>query len=186
VRKSDFFLQFVVFGLSASIVFLLAWRLYPEGILKRLKPKTEGPKVAASEVKTIKNDPPSHIFISSVDLDLPVAPAKIVESQWTLYDDKASWLVTSKAPGEGNVILFAHNRDNLFGALRKINIGDEIQITSGDKKFTYKVVDKHQVKPDDVQAVLSDENRLTLYTCDGSFDQKRLIVIAKAETTTKI
>ena len=32
--------------------------------------------------------------------------------------------------------------------------------------------------PEDVEAILSEDNQLTLYTCEGSFDQKRLVVYA--------
>jgi len=62
-----------------------------------------------------------------------------------------------------------------------LKIGDEIEIYEGDTKFSYKVIEVRRIKPTDVDAILSDRNRLTLYTCDGRFDQKRLVVYAESE-----
>lgn len=180
--KSEFFLQILIFGATALIIFLIVIRIYP----------SSGPPYQTALVPTITQkisktfSPPAAISIPAVNLNLPVAAATIVNNQWTLFDDRVSWLTTSKMPGEGNVILFAHNRAHLFGDLKKVETGAEITVQSGDKKYSYLVTEKRKVTPNDVEAVLSDGDQLTLYTCDGSFDQKRLIVIAVPKEKNRI
>ena len=174
MRKNELWLQLIVFGTTAAIVFLIVVRVYPPQFVNHQK--TESPKPIEQTIKIIS--PPTSISIPAVNINLPVAAATVVNDQWTLYEDRVSWLATSKTPGEGNVILFAHNRAPLFGGLKKVEMGAEIIIQSGDKKYSYLVTEKRKVTSNDVEAILSNKNQLTLYTCDGSFDQKRLIVIA--------
>lgn len=134
-------------------------------------------ELSADDVKTKKS--PSSISIPTLGLELPVAAGVVKENQWTLFEDKASWLSTSEEPGFGNIIIYAHNRPNLFGNLDDILVGDEIVLAHQGKPHFYKVNEVRKVTPDDIGAVLSSKNRLTLYTCDGAFDQKRLVVIAE-------
>lgn len=122
--------------------------------------------------------PPTSINIKPVDLTLPVAAGVIYNNEWTLYDDKISWLATSEVPGKGNVILYGHNRLGLFADLKKLKTGDIISIEHGAKWFDYEVVSTRKVLPTEVDAVFTESNQLTLYTCDGKFDQKRLVVTA--------
>lgn len=160
--------------MSALIVGLLMVKVYPSKILN---PKRVSP---AAQVlpETQKQGPPITISIPAINLNIPVAPGIIKNNEWTLYDDKAAWLSTSKTPGNGNVIIYAHNWASLFGSLYKVQIGQEIKISTNGKEYTYIISEKRKVLPTDIDAVISDRDQLTLYTCDGSFDQKRLIVIA--------
>ena len=130
------------------------------------------------------NSPPTSIVIPTLDLDLPVAPGIVKNNQWTLYDDKISWLATSEAPGSGkNVILYGHNRPLLFGKLDSLQIGEEIiVIGKGGVAFTYTVAQRRKILPEDIDVIISPKNQLTLYTCEGSFDEKRLVVIAYPKT----
>ena len=182
--RSEFLLQFIIFGLTATIVFLLVARIYPTKLINSLKASKQNQTSQVVAKPTILS--PTSITIPQLTLNLSVAPAKIVDNQWTLYDDKVSWLATSQTPGKGNVILFAHNRDNLFGNLKTLAIGQEITVGDGSNLYTYEVTQSRRVTPSDVDAVLSDEDQLTLYTCDGSFDQKRLIVIALPKAKNKV
>src|SRR3989338_2868627 len=185
MRKSkEFLLQLVIFGATAAVVSLLVARIYPTKLINSFKESKQNQISQVVAEPTIL--PPTSITIPQLTLNLSVAPAKIVDNQWTLYDDKVSWLATSKTPGKGNVILFAHNRDNLFGNLKTLAIGQEITVGDGSNLYTYEVTQSRRVTPSDVDAVLSDENQLTLYTCDGSFDQKRLIVIALPKAKNKV
>lgn len=166
------------------MVSLLAVRVYPKNLINPKQPSpTPPPAVLAQKVETEKENSPEHISIPSLNISLEVAPAIIADNKWTLYEDKVSWLITSKTPGDGNVILYAHNRENLFGGLKDLEPGEKIIVSVRDKNFNYKVVEKRKVLPSDVDAVISSENQLTLYTCDGSFDEKRLII--KAEPLTE-
>lgn len=138
--------------------------------------------MAAVEEK--KNSLPASIAIPTLDLDLLIAPGIVKKNQWTLYDDKISWLATSEPPGSGkNVILYGHNRPLLFGKLDSLQIGEEIiVIDSSGAAFTYTVAQTRKVSPEDVDVIISPKNQLTLYTCEGSFDEKRLVVIAYPKT----
>jgi LPXTG-site transpeptidase (sortase) family protein len=135
-------------------------------------------------VKEKVNSPPASIVIPTLDLNLPIAPGIVKNNQWTLYDDKISWLATSEPPGSGkNVILYGHNRPLLFGKLTNLQIGEEITVTDNNGMiFTYTVAQRRKVLPEDIDVIISPKNQLTLYTCDGSFDEKRLIVIAYPKT----
>lgn len=138
------------------------------GFIKEEEKEISKPKVS-----------PTLIMIPNIDLELEVGAGEIVDNKWTLFEDKVAWLATSAEPGGGNIILYAHNRDELFGPLHGISEGEEIIVEHNGWEYIYEVAEKRKVKPIDVDSVLSDEEQLTLYTCDGTFDQRRLVVIAK-------
>ena len=173
-KSEELLLQFLTFGAAAAIVALIVVKFYPANLIKQLTAQASNPE----ESQVLTKSAPDRISIPSIQLELPITAATISENQWLLYDDKVSWLSTSAVPRTGNVILYGHNRVNLFGNLKKVEAGGEIKIWDGAKTHSYKVVEKRQVAPGDVDVVLSDKDQLTLYTCDGSFDQKRLVVIA--------
>lgn len=173
--KSEFLLQLAIFGAAAAIIALIVIKVYPSTNNKTLTPNSSQ---SAEISKNSSKVSPNLVKIPAIGLQLPVVEAFISQNQWVLFDDKVSWLATSETPGEGNVILYAHNRENLFGPLKKVSVGDEILIEHKEKTLNYYVTEKRKVTPEDVDAILSKENQLTLYTCDGSFDQKRLIVVA--------
>lgn len=185
--KSETLLQVIIFGLTAATVLLLAARIYPSGLFKEEnKADSKQAYFATRQASAQPITPPQSISIPTIGLQLSIAPATIVDNQWTLYDNKVSWLATSKIPGSGNVILFAHNRPVLFGNLKKLQLGQEIIVTQEDKQIIYEVVEKRKVTPQDVDAVIGDRDQLTLYTCDGSFDQKRLIVVALPKAKSRV
>lgn len=183
--KSDLLLQVVVFGMTALTVALLAAKIYPSGLFKHPYIPSVAAQKAIKSIPTPKT-PPAAISIPAISLNLPIAKAAIVNNQWILYDDRVSWLATSQIAGQGNVILYAHNRDKLFGSLKNLEIGQEITLQQDGKNYAYQVIQKRKVTPHDVDAILSNNNQLTLYTCDGSFDQKRLIVIALPKSKSKV
>lgn len=181
--KNEFFLQIFFILLTASLVALIGVKYFPIGIFSPLEAEasTLVDPVPPSLTIKLSTASPTKITISAINLDLPIAPGVIVDNKWTLFLDKISWLSTSSRVGEGNTILYGHNRLGLFGGLKELNIGDEIIITQDSKIYKFKISQQRKVLPTDVEAILSGKNQLTLYTCDGSFDQRRLIVIALPE-----
>lgn len=147
-------------------------------IFRLTDPNLRWTKEIPSTVETSVNKP-TNIKIPKLNLDLAVSPSVVKGNDWQLFDDRVAWLSTSSLPGEGNVILYAHDRIGLFGELYKLKKGDEISIFSKDTWKTYKVTEVHEVTPTDINSILSDRIRLTLYTCSGAFDQKRLVVYAE-------
>lgn len=185
--KSDLLLQVAIFGMSALTISLVVARIYPSSLFKKHQSATPAAdQQVIRSLSSARQAPPTAISIPAVHLNLPIAQAAIVNNQWTLYEDKVSWLATSKTAGQGNVILYAHNRDKLFGSLRNVEIGQEISLQQDGKTYVYQVIQKRKVTPHDVDAVISNNDQLTLYTCDGSFDQKRLIVIALPKSKGKV
>lgn len=122
--------------------------------------------------------PPTAINIPKINKNLQVKPATVNGNDWDMFSDAVAWLSTSAVPGNGNVILYAHNWRTLWADLYKLEVGDVVEVQQNGEWKTYKVSESRDVKAEDVGAVLSDENRLTLYTCEGSFDQKRRVVYA--------
>ncbi len=125
---------------------------------------------------------PDSISIPSVGLNLQVIQGGIKNREWILSDDKALYLPTSGKIGEGyNTIIYAHSREKLFGNLEKIKVGDVINISdSKGQKFGYSVFSIESVDPTDIDKLYSQEKDIvTLFTCDGWFDEKRLLVRAK-------
>lgn len=136
--------------------------------------RVPGPMMSTPSTKL----PPTEVKIDIIKIDLPVAAGLVDGNTWDLYDDKIAWLATSAVPGEGNVILYGHDRRGLFGDLYKLQPGDTISVKVGGLWVNYKVTELHRVLPTDVNSIISNQNRLTMYTCDGTFDQKRLVVYA--------
>lgn len=81
----------------------------------------------------------------------------------------------SKNLESDNIILAGHSIKNIFGPLHGIQIGDEIIIHSLENKYTYIVVSKEVVLPNQLEVI--DNSPLILITC--TYDNRRLIVKAK-------
>lgn len=75
--------------------------------------------------------------------------------------------------------MWAHNRRGLFAHLYNLTVGETVSVAgeSGIRKYT--VVDIRDVVPNDLSLVSVEDDRLTMYTCDGFLDSKRRFVIAK-------
>ena len=121
---------------------------------------------------------PNKISFPSLNHSLNVAAATISNNKWQLFEDKVAWLSTSDEPGSGNTIIYGHNWKTLFGPLTRLKVGDRIVLQHNAKSLNYEVSEIRKILPTDVDAIISNNNQLTLYTCDGAFDQKRLVVIA--------
>lgn len=140
-------------------------------------------KVDPSLLKYKKDNrkvPPSRIIIPSLEIDLPVREAKIVKGYWEVFADTAGFGLGSAYPGEiGNQVVFAHARKGLFLPLRNAKIGQKIYVFAEDKVFNYQIKEIIEVTPNQIEVLApSSEAILTLYTCSGFSDSKRLIVKA--------
>jgi sortase A len=124
---------------------------------------------------------PERIVIPGISIDLPVEKAQIKGGYWEVFPDSAGWGEGSGIPGEvGNQIIFAHAREGLFLPLKKIERGSKIYIFSKLSWFAYEVIEIKEVSPNQIEVIEpTEDERLTLYTCSGFTDSKRLIVIGK-------
>lgn len=124
---------------------------------------------------------PIRIIIPKISIDLPVKTAKIIAGYWQVFEDTAAWGEESGYPGKpGNQVIFAHAKKGLFLPLRNIAVGDKVYVITDSDWYTYEVKEINSVYPNqkEVVAPTTDET-LTIYTCSGFEDSKRLIVIAK-------
>lgn len=130
---------------------------------------------------TVPSQPPLRIVVPTRKVDLSIVEAPVVNGYWELSETTASHGVGSANPGEnGNIVVFAHARDNLFSPLREIKNGEIIYILSKDRWFRYAVTETKLVTPDQIEHIKpTDTEQLTLFTCSGFLDTKRLIVHAK-------
>jgi sortase A len=151
-------------------------------LLHQTTPPAKNPIVINSDL--YKNAPvqniPVRVLLPKADIDIPVIPAKIVDGYWELSENTASYGLGSGLPGEkNNTVIFAHARKGLFYNLKDVKTGDIIYVFSENKWFRYKVNKITSVYPDQVEVIKPTKNEtLTLYTCTGYNDEKRLIVSA--------
>jgi len=124
---------------------------------------------------------PTKIVVPSVGIDVIVKTARVVGSKWEIFEDAASFGQGSSLPGfVGNSVIFAHAREGYFLPLKNIKKENAVYVLAQNKWYLYKVNEIKEVYPSDVSVIgpTSDET-LTLYTCSGFADSKRLIVVAK-------
>ena len=129
--------------------------------------------------KEIINNP-VRILIPSVQIDLSVIDAKVVNGYWELSENTASYGLGSGTPGRsGNTVIFAHARQGLFYNLKDVKLSDIIYVFTKDKWYRYKVNKITAVYPNQTDVIQPTKTEtLTLYTCTGFSDEKRLIVQA--------
>lgn len=127
---------------------------------------------------------PISLTIPSLGINLPIFPAKIVGNKWETTKEGLSYLSSSPLPGNlGNSVIYGHNWSNLLGNLDQVKPGDEIIITSSDTNtYRYLVHFVSVVTPDESHIYSNTPDyRLTLYTCTGFLDSKRLVLTAILE-----
>lgn len=129
----------------------------------------------------VLGETPERIIIPSLRINLPVKAAKVVSGYWEVFDESAAWGEGSGIPGQkGNQVIFAHAKESLFLPLRSIKLGDKIYVLTKDKYFQYQINEIKEVRPGQTEVIApTPDETLTLYTCSGFADSKRLIVVGK-------
>ncbi|MEN9921241.1 MAG: hypothetical protein RLZZ517_219 [Candidatus Parcubacteria bacterium] len=133
--------------------------------------KIEIPKIGVSSIIQI----PRSIDVSTLD---------------TALAKGAVYYPGSGTVQEGNMFIFGHSTNwkvvnnqayKTFNDLDKLVKGDEVQITSGDKKYIYSVVTVRRAAQDDVLVEFNKGDRmLTISTCD-TFGKKQDRWVVEAE-----
>ena len=124
---------------------------------------------------------PQRIILPELSIDLPVKNSGLINGYWQGFIDAAGWGEGSGLPGQpGNQVIFAHARRGLFLPLKDVEIGNKVYVLSKETWYQYEVKEIKQVLPSQVEVIAPTEDEtLTLYTCSGFTDSKRLIVVAK-------
>ena len=176
---------FPLAGLTAILigVFLLLFPSFWRGEISW--PGTKEPIIVDSALlkATEPANSPTRIIIPSVKIDLPIVEAKVVQGYWETSATSASHGLGSASPGDrGNMVLFAHARKGLFLPLRNIKMGEVVEVFNNkEQKYRYQVFEIKEVPPNQVEVISqTPDERLTLYTCSGFLDSKRLVVVAKS------
>ena len=171
-------LGMVVAG-SILVGVFLGWSLYQTRVLSFDTSRLPMTELANEE---FRQPLPVQVEIESVEINLPVEEARIINGIWEISKTGASHWENSANPGEnGNVVIYAHNKNSLFGPIRWLELGDVIGLkNSQGQTFQYKVVETVVVNPNTIDYVLpTREERLTLYTCTNFMDKDRYIVISE-------
>lgn len=124
---------------------------------------------------------PTHIAIGN-KISLPVTEETMVGGKLQISPTKASHLLASALPGEpGNVIIYGHNLNTVFGYLVDARVGDLVSIYTDDGKLhRYKISEIRIVDPSQTALLAPTTHEvLTLYTCTGLLDSLRFV--ARAE-----
>lgn len=123
----------------------------------------------------------SRLEIRSLEINLAIIPATKNKNRWEMTDKGVSYLSSSPLPGDlGNSIMYGHNWVSILGKLGQIKIGDKIIVTMSDgseREFVVTII--KNVTPDETSVLdQTEDKRITLYTCFGFLDSKRLVVVA--------
>jgi LPXTG-site transpeptidase (sortase) family protein len=124
---------------------------------------------------------PVEIIIPGLNIDLPIIPATLQKGKWELTSKGVSYLISSdSADISGSNILYGHNWPNLLGKITKLQIGDKILLRYTNQINREYIVTSIKIINSADISVLSNESldQLTLYTCSGFLDSKRLVIKA--------
>lgn len=140
--------------------------------------------VKASKLFTREAKPtdlPQQVIIPQAQINVKITESQIKDGYWEVSDTTANHGIGSAYPGEkGNSVIFAHVRDGLFLNLKNVALGDQIYVLTKNKWYKYQVSEIKRVAPEEIAVVQpTKDERLTLFTCDGYQDEKRLIIVAK-------
>lgn len=130
---------------------------------------------------------PTHISIPSVGIDLHVLPGEYNKAtgEWTLSGYNAHFATMTMPANnyQGNTFIYGHNNKYVFGHLKGIKPGQEIEVTTDNgNKFYYSYVSSETVDPSDVGLFqYKGAPRLTVQTCTGTWYEKRQLFFFKFE-----
>lgn len=131
--------------------------------------------------ESIDSKYPQSITISSINVNLAVIPSAKKNGKFETTKNGVTYLTNSVLPSQtGNSVFYGHNWPNLLGSLKKVKRGDTIELKypSGEiKTFTIDLVTEMPAEYAKV-SLESDQKVMTIYTCSGFLDSKRIIVTA--------
>ena len=115
------------------------------------------------EMKSVKVDGYDYIAtinIPALNLELPVM------SDWDYKRMKISPCRYYGSIFTNDLVIAAHNFDNVFGRIKYLNEGDLLILTDmNNDKYIYKVEVVEILEANDVKEMIESEFDLTLYTC---------------------
>jgi len=154
--------------------------------------------LALHSLAAAQEDTP-RLVIESIGLDAPITVAPFVAELGTWdfaqIDREVALLEWMPRFGDpGNSIVAGHHLDtavqpSTLYRLNEVQVGDEILVQDGDRLLSYTVSDTFITDTDDLSVLgSSSDERLTLFTCHGAYDQRsgtyqqRFVVVAQRNT----
>ena len=176
-----------------------------EPITQQLLPVAENAKVSKKQLPPLDLEiapPDDRIIIPKIGQNIPVVKVStenLLKRDWgalesdiqeALRDGVVHYPGTAEPGVSGNVVITGHSSyfpwdpgrfKDVFSLLHKVAINDIIVVYHNQKAYTYKVYEKKEVNPNQVDVLVSQgESRLTLITCTPvGTNLRRLIVLAK-------
>ncbi|MCI8422100.1 MAG: sortase [Lawsonibacter sp.] len=100
-------------------------------------------------------------------LDIPVLELSLpVLSQWSYPNMKVAPCRYSGSLYQNNMVIAAHNYKRHFGSLKTLEVGDTVRFTDVEgNEFRYTVAELEQLAPNEVEAMITGDWDLTLFTC---------------------
>ena len=138
------------------------------------------PPVTSTGPVGTKDDGLTRVSIPKIDLDLIVVEG----TNHKALRLGPGHMKNTPLPGDlGNSVISAH-RDTFFRHIYELVKGDQIQVRRDGRTYTFEVMGKKIVQPDDVSVIRNtSDSRLTLITCYPTYyigpAPERLIVTAK-------
>lgn len=166
----------ILFGIACYV--LVVYSVYERVNPRRVSFALNKDFKTSSSIKV--DNKPIQIQIESINVTLPIIPAKIESGKWEATTEGVSYLSSSPIPGNiGNSILYGHNWPNLLGNLSSVRPGDKIEIVyENNLQKTFEVEYTVTVDPSETHILLpSNDKRITVYTCTGFMDSKRFVVV---------
>lgn len=132
------------------------------------------------ERKNAEGTKPVRLRIADLGIDLPIIPADPPKNgRWETTYNGISYLNNTPYPGvEGNSVFYGHNWASLLGNLKNAKVGSSIEVifeNGAVRHFNIEYVQIVGPNQTDILKVTKDK-RITIYTCIGFFDSKRLVV----------
>ena len=180
IKTSSWHTRFPIILIAFGIVLISIWGLHRYLYARSL---SLSDALVASYKKKRSDLVAFPIHISVGDkIRIRVVEATKVNGALVVSPTSANHLLASALPGEaGNIIIYGHNVNAIFGYLVDARIGDPVGIYTNDGKLhKYKITDIHIVDPSQTALLAPTTTEvLTLYTCTGLLDSLRFV--ARAE-----
>lgn len=119
---------------------------------------------------------PVRIKISELEIDLPIELTSLNSGKWSTSEKGVSLLVLDEKKKQ--YLIYGHNWPTLLKNLKKTELSQLITLffDNGDtEKFS--ITKKYLVKQNQIDFIDTDFD-LLIYTCDGFWNEKRLIIEA--------
>lgn len=138
------------------------------------------PFAPITQINPSDSTPKFSLLMPELSLNLPVTSAEVSKNLWPVSNSSLIHVSSSPLPGDpGNSVIYGHNWPTLLGNLKYAQIGQiiDVKTPNGAKKFT---IDKVSVVSPDQTNLLNPTSipTLTLYTCTGFLDSRRLVITA--------